>query len=79
MCSSCRDVCSSLLLGSTPGCGRSNSGSNPSILPNIVHKGTKIPGQSTEPWEQKEFFFKVSAYFAVQYVTDDTIAKLYVT
>ena len=37
-----RDICSSKgcvqLIDSTPGCGRSNSGSIPGILPNIVHK-----------------------------------------
>ena len=42
LCSSW-DVCSSL--DSTPGCCRSNSSSNPGILPNIVHK-VKISGQS---------------------------------
>ena len=49
-----QDVCE---LGSTPGCGRSNLGSIPAILPNIVRK-VKILGQTVdppEPWQQKEF------------------------
>ena len=40
-------------VGSTPGCGPSNSGSNPGILPNIVHK-VKTPGTGTGPWGQKQ-------------------------
>ena len=40
-----RKICVQLI-GSTPGCGRSNSGSIPGILPNIVHK-VKTPGRST--------------------------------
>ena len=47
MCVAHRDVCSSLVGGSTPGCGRSNSGSIPGILPNIV---LKIKPPSTGPW-----------------------------
>ena len=43
-----RKICV-LLIGSTPGCGRSNSGLIPGILQNIVHK-VKTPGR-----EQKEF------------------------
>ena len=30
-------MCVQQLIGGTPGCGRSNSGSNPGIRPNIVH------------------------------------------
>ena len=41
------------IVGSTPGCGRSNLGSNPGILPNIVHQ-VQIPGRSTGTWEQNE-------------------------
>ena len=46
---------------STPGCGRSNSGSNPGILPNIVHtvyKKTRDGVLYTVTWEQKEFLKK---------------------
>ena len=35
------------LIGSTPGCDRSNLGSNPGILPNIVHKVKTRDGERT--------------------------------
>ena len=54
-----RDVCS---IGSPPDCGRSNSGSYPGNLPNIVHK-VKIPGRSTGTWEQKELIKNI-IYFS---------------
>ena len=38
-----------------PGCGRSNPGSNPGILPNIVHKVKTQDGERCLlNWEQKE-------------------------
>ena len=43
------------LIWSTPGCNRSNWGSNPGILPNIVH--IVKPGMESRPslpWEQKK-------------------------
>ena len=51
-----------LLIGSTPGYSRSNSGSNPGILPNIAHKKnifrilsqmtpSSIPGEEGEAGE----------------------------